>query len=299
MANVTVGKLLNVIDVTNTLGEGVQWHALSQCIWWTDIQESCLYSYSTKSSQLNKHTMPERVGCFAFIENDPRIIVAFASGIAFYDFSSKSLEWIDKPEEHIKGNRFNDGRVDRQGRFWYGSLVENKESSEQSAFLYMLNSRGKSIAKETNIEIANGLCWSPDGKTLYHADSPQQKIHQYDFNTATTELSNKKLFAKTAPGSFPDGSTIDSDGYLWNAQWGGSRVVRYNPQGEIDLCIDVPVSQPSCVAFGGPNLDWLMITSARQDLSENELSQQPLAGNLFIYQVNGTTGLEENKFILP
>ena len=298
MSNVTIGKLLNVIDVTNTLGEGVQWHALSQCIWWTDIEECCLYSYSTQSNQLNKHAMPDRVGCFAFIEDDPRIIVAFATGIAFYDFSSKTLEWIDKPEAHIKGNRFNDGRVDRQGRFWYGSLIENKESVDQSASLYMLNPQGKSVVKESNIEIANGLCWSPDGKKLYHADSPKQTIHQYDFNTATTELSNKKLFAKTKPGSFPDGSAVDAEGYLWNAQWGGSRVVRYNPQGEIDLSIQLPVSQPSCVAFGGPNLDWLMITSAREDLSEQELLQQPLAGNLFIYQVNGTTGLEENKFIL-
>lgn len=298
MSKVTIGSLLKVIDVTNTLGEGVQWHALSRCIWWTDIQESCLYCYCTKTNNLIKHDMPERVGCFAFIQDDPRILIAFASGIAFYNLAKNSIEWLDKPEQHLPNNRFNDGRVDRQGRFWPGSMVE-KGSEQQSASLYMLDQKLKCTAKISAIEISNGLCWSPDGTKLYHADSPTGQIYQYDFNIDSADVSNKSLFATTAENSFPDGSAVDSQGYLWNAQWGGGRVVRYTANGEVDTELNLPVSQPSCVAIGGPKLDWLIITSARQDLSSKQLSTEPLAGNVFIYQLNGVQGIEENQCILP
>ena len=299
MSNVTVGKLIKVIEVANTLGEGVQWHALSRCIWWTDIEGSSLYCYCTKTNQLTRHQMPDRVGCFAFIKNDKRLIVAFANGLAFYDFESETIEWLDKPEQHIPGNRFNDGRVDRQGRFWPGSMVETQSASNQSAHLYMVNKELKCQPKISDIEISNGLCWSPDGSKLYHADSPKQQLFQYDFNVDTGEISNKRLFATTIDSSFPDGSTVDAQGYIWNAQWGGSRVVRYNTDGQVDIELSLPVSQPSCVAIGGPNLDWLIITSARQDLTSAQLLTEQQAGNVFIYQLDGVQGLEENQYVLP
>lgn len=295
---VTIGNLIKVIDVANILGEGVQWHALSQCIWWTDIQESCLYCYNTKTNQLSRHDMPERVGCFAFIQKDSRILVALATGIALYNFDNKSIVWLDRPELHLTDNRFNDGRVDRKGRFWFGSMIENFTEKPQSAYLYLLDKRLKSIPKLGDIEISNGLCWSPDGCKLYHADSPKRQINQYDFDLETAEISNKKHFATTAYGSFPDGSTIDAQGYLWNAQWAGSKVVRYSPKGRVDLVLELPVTQPSCVAIGGPNLDWLIITSARQDLTALQLSTQPQAGNVFIYKLNGVQGIEEEHCVL-
>ncbi|MEW6997773.1 SMP-30/gluconolactonase/LRE family protein [Colwelliaceae bacterium BS250] len=298
MSKVTIGNLIKVIDVANTLGEGVQWHALSQCIWWTDIQESCLYCYCTQTTQLIKHDMPERVGCFAFIKDDPRIIVAFASGIALYHLQDKTIEWLDRPERHLPNNRFNDGRVDRQGRFWVGSMIENFTGGAQSSSLYLLDKHQKGISKISGIEISNGLCWSPDGSKLYHADSPKRQINQYDFNSETGEVSNRKHFATTEYGSFPDGSAVDAQGFLWNAQWAGSRVIRYAPNGQVDTQLYLPVSQPSCVAIGGPNLDWLIITSARQDLAVEQLSSQPQAGNVFIYQLNGVQGIEENQCVL-
>jgi L-arabinonolactonase len=298
MNNDVVVKLLSTIKVANQLGEGVQWHIDSQTIWWTDIQGYCLYSYCVAHCQVTKYLMPDRVGCFAFIENDERFIVAFAAGIALFTLSTGELTWLAQPEKHIVGNRFNDGRVDRQGRFWAGSMVEETKFSQQSAALYRMDSNQHAKKVVDGIEISNGLCWSPDGLTMYHADSPKGEIYQYDVDPVVGDVSNKRLLAKTKAGSFPDGACVDSQGYIWNAQWGGGRIVRYKPQGDIALVVDLPVSQPCCVTIGGPDLNWLIITSAKQDLSASELALEPLAGHLFIYQLQGIHGLAESRYIL-
>jgi len=292
-------KLITTIEVGNQLGEGVQWHSDNQLLWWTDIQNSCLLSYCLSSEEICQYNMPERIGCFGFGQNLNRMIIAFESGIALFDINSHELEWLSRPELSIKGNRFNDGRIDRQGRFWAGTMNENE--SEPTASLYCLDlqncSQKNSKKILDNITVSNGLCWSPDGKVMYHADSPKREINQYDFDTKTAQLSNKKLFATTNEGCFPDGSCIDSDGYLWNAQWAGSKVVRYKPNGEIDLVLKTDVSQPSCVAIGGPNMDLLFVTSAKQGLSKLQLLQDNKAGHVFIYQLSGITGLVESQFV--
>src|SRR5690606_32983981 len=120
-------ELLRIIPCHNRLGEGVQWNQLDESIWWTDIQAAKLYRYHPASEQLSHWDAPERIGCFAFVENDPRLLVAFASGIAWWEPGARTCEWIARPEAHTPGNRLNDGRVDRQGRFWVGGLVEQQE----------------------------------------------------------------------------------------------------------------------------------------------------------------------------
>ncbi|MGJ8694344.1 MAG: SMP-30/gluconolactonase/LRE family protein [Thalassotalea sp.] len=290
-----VGELILTLPVGNQLGEGVQWHIESQAIWWTDIEKSYLYSYHLLKNNVVKHKMPERVGCFAFIENDPRLLVAFESGFAFYSYENKQLDWIDKPDIAHGHNRFNDGRVDREGNFWAGTMIQAPDSDSTPASLYRLSSEQLMTEKKiSGITVSNGLCFSIDGKTLYHADSPSREIMQYELDSKG-QLSNPRLFATTAENSYPDGATIDADGYLWNAQWGGSRVVRYALDGEIDFILNVPVTQPSCVAIGGPNMDWLIITSAKQDLSAEHLATEVNAGHVFIYQLNKIKGLPEDK----
>lgn len=294
-------SLIKTIDVGNQLGEGVQWHQASQTIWWTDIEKACLYSYAMLAQQITRHPMPERVGCFAFIQGQTRLLVGFASGIAFYDLSDGEIHWLAQPQLTVKGNRFNDGRVDRQGRFYAGTMVEHEVENEithdQSGHLYCLDSKQQCLAKISGIRISNGLCWSPDGKTMYHADSPTRIITQYDYSLEQGDITNPRFFAKTPANVFPDGSTIDAKGYLWNAQWGGSKVVRYCPDGTQDFILNVPVSQPSCVCFGGENLDKLIVTSARQGLTRQQIDKDEQAGHVFIYQLNGIVGLAESQYI--
>ena len=176
-----------------------------------------------------------------------------------------------------------------------GTICEQKNSPWQSASLYSLQAGGNITKHLTGLHISNALCWSPDSRKLYHADSPAFSINVYDFDAAGGALSNRQVFAQLEQGIEPDGACVDAQGYVWNAQWGGSRVVRYHPDGSTDFILPMPVLQPTCVAFGGENLNLLAVTSARVGLSDEALQQQPQAGNLFIFQTD-VTGLEETRF---
>ncbi|WP_062066632.1 SMP-30/gluconolactonase/LRE family protein [Cellvibrio sp. OA-2007] len=287
--------LIDIVPCANLLGEGVQWNHQDGCFWWTDIHAAKLYRYCISDKQLSHWDLPERLGCFAFAKNDARMLAAFESGFAWFDITTGAVEWIAKPEVDVIGNRANDGRCDRQGRFWMGTVVEQKNSPEQSAALYCLDHKLTLSKHFSGLMISNSLCWSPDSRKLYHADSPTHSIRVYDFDAHTGELSNPEIFAHTEIGVEPDGACVDAQGYVWNAQWGGSRVVRYAPDGTKDLVWDMPVSQPTCVAFGGNDFNLLAVTSARVGLSHDALAQQPDAGNLFIFKTTAT-GLPEVWF---
>jgi L-arabinonolactonase len=286
-------ELIHVIPCANTLGEGVQWNYKDNCLWWTDIKSNKIFRFDLVTEILTHWDTPESVGCFAFVEDDTRLLVALASGFAWFEKESGSVQWITRPEAGLMGNRLNDGRVDRQGRFWVGSVVEDKQTPDQSASLFCLRNTRQVTQHLSGLRISNGLCFSLDSRKLYHADSPTRQIKVYDFDAGSGQLTGGAVFAETPEGIDPDGSCIDSEGYLWNAQWGGGRVVRYSPAGHIDCVLETPVSQPTCVAFGGPDLNWLCVTSARLGLSDQALSEQPQAGNLFIYRTN-LKGVFEN-----
>lgn len=288
-------QLLDIISCRNLLGEGVQWNDQDDSIWWTDIQSAKLYRYHPASRQLSQWDAPERIGCFAFVEDDPRLLVAFASGIAWWDIASGKYEWIARPEADIPGNRLNDGRVDRQGRFWVGGIVEQRQMADQVTGLYCLDHELQLKRQLTGLTISNGLCWSPDAGTMFHADSPTGNITAYPFSAATGGLGSPQVFAATTSGIEPDGACVDAEGNLWSAQWGSSSVQVYAPDGEPIMQIKLPVSQPTCVAFGGPALNWLLVSSARQGLDEAQQRLQPDAGNLFIFQTN-VRGLAECRF---
>jgi sugar lactone lactonase YvrE len=276
-------ELIDQIPCANILGEGVQWNHREQAVWWVDIKSNKIFRYHLASKALQTWATPEPVGCFAFAENDERILLALASGFAWFDKNTGDVEWLAKPEAHLVGNRLNDGRVDRQGRFWAGSIVEQKNTPEQCAGLFCLDATAQASQHLTGLAISNSLCWSLDSKKLYHADSPSHQIKVYDFDLQTGTLSKGKVFVQTADSVEPDGSTIDAQGYLWNAEWGGSRLVRYTPEGAEDFVLKTRVSQPTCMAFGGGEMNLLFVTSARIGLSEEALAAQPEAGNVFIY----------------
>jgi len=287
-------ELIDIVPVKNTLGEGILWDADAGVAWWTDIQERLLYRYSPDTRAIDRIATPERLGSFGFVRGSRKLVAAFESGLALFDPASGAVEWLARPDALRPGLRFNDGRVDRQGRFWAGTMVEGN-APDITASLYCLDGRRQLHCRAGGIRISNGICWSPDSSRFYFADSPLRTIYVYDFDSATGEIANRRVFATTPEGAFPDGANVDAEGFLWSAHWGAGRVVRYAPDGSIDRAIDVPASQPTCVAFGGPGLDLLLVTTAREGLNEDTLARHPSAGDLFLYRV-GVCGLSDPPF---
>lgn len=288
-----VAKLIETVRVQNELGEGIIWDADGAAAWWTDIQGSALYRYSPEDKQLQQWATPERLGCFALVANSDQLICGFASGFAYYSPITGAVDWLGKIEQDNPGTRLNDGRADRQGRFWAGSMVETGDQG--AGALYCLDQRLQISSHISGLSISNGLCWSPESSRMYHTDTPSQCIYGYDFDADTGAVSNQSLLLRTEAGCFPDGSTVDAEGYIWNAQWGGSQVVRYSPEGEVDFVLPLPVSQPTCVAFGGPDLNLLFVTSAYQGMSADKRAAEAGAGDLFIYQTD-VCGIADPEF---
>jgi L-arabinonolactonase len=291
--SVVSAALIESLKVKNTLGEGIIWDAASACVWWTDIDGSKLYRYQSEDKQLDHWTTPERLGSFALVSDSEFLICGFASGFAYFNPHSGELQWLEKIEQNNPGTRLNDGRADRQGRFWAGSMVESGDRG--AGALYCLDQQLQVASKVSGLTISNGLCWSPDSTVMYHTDTPSRRINAYDFDAATGAIANQRCLVRTEKGCFPDGSSVDAEGYIWNAQWGASQVVRYSPEGEVDFVLPLPVSQPTCVAFGGPRLDRLFVTSATQGFDEQTLSAEPEAGNVLVFQTN-ISGIADARF---
>ena len=293
-------KLIDEIKVNNELGEGVIWDPILQRVWWTDINQHGLFRYDPVTKALEKWQTPERLACFAPVqiegERQQYLLAAFESGFAYYQPETSQVHWIKKIEEDNPGTRLNDGRTDRQGRFWAGTMVEDDKSALYKGKLYCLDHGLNATATIDGLQIPNSLCWSPNSNTLYHCDTPSRVINAYAFDADSGQLGMPYVFTQTENGCYPDGSTIDSQGYLWNAQWGGSQVVRYSPDGNIDLTLDLPVSQVTCVAFGGEDLNLLFVTSAHQGFKTDQREKEPSAGNLFVYETD-FTGLLESPFM--
>ena len=289
--------LLHSIPLKNKLGEGIIWHNASQSVWWTDIHGRCLYQLLWPSLQLNSYPLPERISCFALLNpNDPMrsdysMLVAFESGFALYQPATQATFWLVKPETHLSGNRMNDGRIDRQGRFWAGTMREVDQG--QSGTLYRLDQQG-CHAVMADLLIPNSLCWNKNSSVMYHADSPTGVISSYAFETSTGGVSNKQYFAQVPVGAEPDGAVIDAEDHLLCALWGGKAIARFSPSGQQTALHTLPVSQPTCLAFGGPDLNLLFVTSAQQGLTQEQLKAEPDAGSLLIYQ-SPYQGLPESE----
>ena len=286
--------LVETVKVNNELGEGVIWDASGAAVWWTDIEGSLLYRYRPADKHLEQWATPERLGSFALIANSDYLICGFASGFAYYNPLTGDIQWRQKIEQDNPATRLNDGRADRQGRFWAGGMVESGEQGASA--LYCLDRRLQVSNKLSGLSISNSLCWSPDSKIMYHTDTPSRRIFRYDFDRDSGALSNPAVLLRTERGCFPDGSTVDAEGYIWNAQWGAGRIVRYSPKGEEDFILPLSVSQPTCVAFGGLQMDRLFVTSAHQGLSAEARAGQPDAGNLLVFQTD-IQGIQDPLFM--
>lgn len=278
-------KLVTTVPTACHLGEGPLWNQRDGTLWWTDILESRLYRFDPASGAVEAIDTPERLCSYAFLPQGDRILAAFETGLAYFDVETKSLEWLDRPETLGSGRRFNDGRTDNQGRFWVGSMVENEAKvGPDTGVLFRFDRNGLS-AEAVCVSISNSLCTSPDGRTLYFADTPKQLIFAFDLDPDSGAISNKRIFAEVTEG-YPDGAVVDEEGCLWSARWGGGEVVRHAPDGRVVSRLKVPASQPTCPAFGGPDRKTLFVTSAKEGLDAAALAKDPEAGNLFVYQAD-------------
>ena len=278
-------ELFRELPVRNSLAESIIWNHQTQTLWWTDIHAKKIYCSPWPFNETQSWATPERLCSFGFTQDPEKLVAAFESGFAFYFPRTQQLDWIARPEQTFFGTRFNDGRVDRQGRFWSGTLVEKPDAKNANGeptlgSIYCLN--GKNCTQEIpNIKATNSLCWSLDGNTLYYTDSPTREIRQLNLKEKNSQA---KTFITTPEEIYPDGSIVDAHGYLWNAQWLGGKVVRYTPNGAIETEIKIPASQVTCICFAGPELDYLCVSTATEDYTEEQLKAEPQAGNIFIFK---------------
>ena len=268
-----------VLGCQNRLGEGPIWCTNEQALWWVDIVAPAVHRLHPASGEHRSWPMPEPVGSLSVREGGG-LVVALARGFAAFDPETGALEMINPCEADLPENRFNDGRCDRAGRFWAGSLPYD-ESTPRGA-LWRLEPDHTAHRVLAGITVPNGLCFSPDDRTMYFTDSPTRRIMAYDFDLATGMPSNPRPFAEVPQtAGWPDGAIVDAEGFVWSCEWDGARVVRYAPDGTVDRVVAMPVPRPTCAAFGGPALDILYITSASDRLGEAERARWPLSGNLF------------------
>ncbi len=276
-----------ILPYANLLGEGPVWDSARGRLLWTDIQARRLYSLDPATGATRSMETPERLGALALINSAPdRVLAAFETGFGVFDLEHGAVHWLHQPEIGRTGRRFNDGRVDRQGRFWAGTMVEEEAlAGQNTAQLWRVGLDGRVSAHRSGIGISNGICFSPDGRILYFADSPRQIILAFDLDIETGDISGERLFAEVAQG-YPDGATVDAEGCVWSACWGAGRVVRYAPDGRAIGALAVPASQPTSIAFGGPDLTTAFVTSARDELDATALAGQPHAGDLFVFDLD-------------
>lgn len=276
----------------DVLGECPLWNEREQALYWVDSRAPAVHRFGPGGKR-ERFSMPEIVGSIAFRETGG-LLVALQTGVYTFDPESGARTPLFAPKDELQTNRFNDGRCDRRGRFWVGTMSD--VSREPLGTLYCVSRGGASRKAFGEVIVPNSIGWSPDDTRMYFADTYRQTIYRFDFDAEAGELKNRQVFSDISgqPGR-PDGSAVDADGCLWNCEYAGGRVVRYAPDGRIDRVVTLPVANPTCCAFGGSDLRTLYVTSARQRLSPEQLASQPLAGSVFAFDA-GVSGLPEARF---
>ncbi|HEY5070440.1 MAG TPA: SMP-30/gluconolactonase/LRE family protein [Caulobacteraceae bacterium] len=273
----------------NLLGEGPVWDARRGRLWWVDIKGGRLEWLEPASGANGGCAVEGQVSAVAPRADGAGLVAARKDGIGILDPASGRFAWRFDPEPERPGNRANDGNVDLAGRFWFGTMDDGE--TKMTGAIYRLDADWSCTRILDGVGIANTLVCGPGGDRLYLADSRRKVIETLAIDPLSGAAGVRRSFADTRGQPFaPDGSAVDEQGFLWNAQWGGARIVRYTPDGSIDAIVPTPVDQPSSCAFGGADLASLYITTARWGLSAEALARQPLAGSLLAF-TPGVRGL--------
>jgi sugar lactone lactonase YvrE len=275
------------------LGEGPMWNRERNSLFWVDIERKSIYEFSEVSQAFHEWELGYRVSMIVQ-DVDGHLILALQGGLAKFDLHTRELHWLIDIEKNIAGNRSNDGGCDAKGRIWIGTMDINFKQGAGSLYYFDKNIQLKKQLQQ--VTISNGLVWTADNKKAYYIDSPTQTVKSYDFNLETGNLSSPKTVIQIPKEmGTPDGMSIDEEGMLWIAHWGGFGVYRWNPHdGKFLEKIEVPAPNVSSCTFGGQNMDQLFITTARQELSDAALEKYPDSGSVFTTKMP-VKGIAANK----
>ena len=283
-----------VLDSKASLGECPVWSARERALYWVDINAPSLNRFDPATGRNDAMPMPESIGSFA-LRTAGGFIVALRGGVwlarADGTLDRKIADAPYDPAHH----RFNDGRCDPQGRFFAGTMNERRDAS--TGELLRIDADYTMTPILTDIMISNGLAWSPDGRTMYHADTPTHIVRAFDYDAATGTPLRPRVFARwDGDTDRPDGGAVDSAGNYWTAFYRGGKVLQLSPRGETLAEYPVPAMCPTMCAFGGPDLTTLYVTSARQMREPDELARLPQSGGIFAMNV-AVPGLPEPMFL--
>jgi len=278
------------------LGESPIWHQAEQLLYWVDALKPALHALDPKTGTHQYWEMPALIGSIA-----PRVqgglIAALGCGIAFIDLPAGTVKMQRIINPPLMAKHLNDGKCDRQGRFWVGEVSHNK--NQPIGKLYRFDLDHSLHTMKNHIALFNGPCWSPNDNYFYYTDYFNQRgIFRYAFDTISGKIKTGERFIQIPKNDtgIPDGCTIDNQGYLWSAKWNGHRITRYTPEGNIDIEISLPIQRPTSCIFGGENLNILFVTSASQDVGETMPLQDADAGKLFAIKFTQIQGVAETPF---
>ncbi|RIH66453.1 SMP-30/gluconolactonase/LRE family protein [Mariniphaga sediminis] len=269
-----------VLDTQSDLGEGAIWNHKTGELMWVNITGKILNFYNPKLKYNKEMFTGQMIGTVVPSESG-KAMIALENGFYQFDPETGSKHFIIDPEKEISGNRFNDGKCDPAGRFWAGTM--SLEGKKKAGALYRLDPDSTVHKMIEGVTTSNGIVWSRDHTKMYYIDTPTRKVMAWNYNNETGEISNPQTAIEVPEDmGFPDGMTIDSEGNVWIALWGGAAVGCWNPEtGELLRTIDVPAKNVTSCAFGDDDLGTLYITTARQNTNEKELKKFPHAGGVF------------------
>ncbi|WP_230417614.1 SMP-30/gluconolactonase/LRE family protein [Paraburkholderia polaris] len=282
-----------VSQIPSLLGEGPLWSPRDEALYWVDILTPAIHRFDvatgkdteTKLGSMVSLVIPKATG---------GLLIATPNGLMTID-DSGTLTRLSHPEADRPGNRYNDGKCDRMGRLWVGTM--DMGAAPNRGNLFKVDPDGSWIKMDTGFTVANGLGWSPDNTRMYFTDSHRKLVFQYDFDFINGTINNRRpLISFDASAGSPDGLTVDAEGCLWVAMWDEWCIARFDPEGREMTRVRIPVPRPTSCCLGGPNLDILYVTSARVRFAQDVLKSAPLSGSLFAVQIPGVRGIPETIF---
>jgi sugar lactone lactonase YvrE len=284
-----------VLRASAQIGEGPVWDARGARLYWVDIVGRELHAFNPSDGTDTTYPCPDIVTSVT-ARAGGGLLLTLRQSFVFFDPATGRFDPAAEVETDMPGNRFNDGKTDRRGRHWAGTMGD-VEWDQPLGNLYRIGADLRPVRMAGGIRCSNGIAWSPDDRTMYFCESFAHVIHAYDFDADSGAIDNRRTFAAMAPetGSFPDGITVDAEGFVWCGQPVFGRLVRYDPAGHIERIIELPVSRGTSVMFGGPDLATLYITTMRTTLDERQLAEEPLAGSLLAIDP-GVKGIPETPF---
>ncbi len=286
-----MAEITCVVDARAELGEGTLWDPQGGVLWWIDIWKKLIHRYDPATGEDKSWETPEYLGCIG-LRAKGGLVLTMADGFHFFDPDTGKFQAIVDPESGRPETRFNDGKPDRQGRFWSGSMFEvSGRPIEFVGALYRLDLDLSVHRMIEGVGCSNGLAWSPDSQTMYFSDSHSGRVDAYDFDAATGDIENRRAFIDmSVTGGVADGATVDAEGCYWVTIPVTGKVCRYDPSGKLMETIMLPTDLPTCCEFGGKNLDILYVTTAVLKRPDSHFAGQQNPGGLFAIDA-GVKGL--------